>query len=293
MTRARRCQPWRREPDGRTEPRAERDDDVPGRDEAELAGSDHDPGEERNEAPHPRDEEAPRDARDRGEHEHRPRRAPTSTETWRTSAATTSSAAVATTLTRASVRCRKPSRRARSAENIAVRSSRLPPASVFSTKSPFARRPQQAHGPKRSSGRVSQSGVVIAVPIGSATAPAIATSTVRHRRDHRHTDEGRDDVADDRMRVVVEAVSVEERVMPEAGVVGQAVRHRLQVVLVEIQIGGCVLAERAPVREQPERREQRTDGEDGERDAPRPPMPPRRLGVAARVRGVVVRDTSR
>src|SRR5258706_14765804 len=74
------------------------------------------------------------------------------------------------------------------------------------------------------------------------------------RGDHRDANRCRQQVAENRMLVVGEAVTVKERVVPKARVVAKTRRHRVEVVLLQIQVFRCVLTERATGSNEAERR---------------------------------------
>ena len=97
--------------------------------------------------------------------------------------------------------------------------------------------------------------------------PATRTSTTPTMRTCRRRPTR---VADGGMAAVLEAVAVEERVDQKSLYSLQAVRHRVEAVPLQVEIGGAVLAERAARGEQPERR-QHDHRAEADRGCPRSP----------------------
>ena len=184
---------------------------------------------------------------------------------WRTSAAATSSPSSVTQLDpRFDALQRARSRPAMSSENIAWRRRPDAPPIVFSTKLPFLRLPMQPHGHSPTCAAAANRGRR-RDPVMRGTLPARRRSPRarpraragpprrrrRRDRDDGDADDRRDEVADRRVLVVAEAVAVEQRVVPEPGVVASPLGHRVEVVLLQVEVLGRVLAERAARCESP------------------------------------------
>ena len=195
------------------------------------------PGEDRDEQPDPLDEERDREPRRRGQRRASRRTPPTSTATWRTSAAPTSSPNSVTSFDPRVEALEQPGRvRRRRRENSAWRSSagarrrsscrrsspcgacrctRTGTGRLRGCEQPVRRR--RAVVPRHVGRRVRRRrpcadgarGVEPrCAPASDGSRPAITSDA----------DEGRHDVAERRVRVVLEVVAVEQRVVPEAGV---------------------------------------------------------------------------
>ena len=113
----------------------------------------------------------------------------TSTGMLRTRAAVISSPSRLASLTRGSIRCRRPGRAAVSSENIACRRTPAPPFRVFSTKLPLRRLPMHPQGQSPTSASRSHLGVADdgLAPLRARTSTTVAAGSDSRRRSARPT----------------------------------------------------------------------------------------------------------
>ena len=240
------------------------------------------PGEERDEEPDPRRRRTGR----RGGSPTRCARATTyiapSAGSSAKNAATTRRPSSVSTFTRASSRCSRPGVAATSSENIALADETRTPRGASSRRtypSPLADAATRAESdlaPQQPVGREAPGGPGRRDVGGAHHTPAVSRSTSAscghgrgrragaaagrrpEQREHDADDEdGADDggrvVAEVRLRAVLEVVARKQRARPEVAVLLRPGRHRVEAVLLQVEVRGTVLAERAAAREQTER----------------------------------------
>ena len=238
-----------------------------------VAGSTTIAGEDRDEQPHPLarrtraaacDSGASTSVHDVQRDEHR--------DVARTSAAATRSPSSVTTLTRGSRRCSSPGRVGDVVGEHRLAHARPPPRRASCRRScPCGGVPMHPHGHRPTSLGSSHVGVaacaavrvdaVVVVDVAVSSAAAVIVGRARRMTPPSASSTTAIDGDAERARrrgsrptgcvSPAEVVAVEQGVVPEAGVVVQPVRHRVEVVLLQVEIRRRVLAERAPGASRP------------------------------------------